>query len=431
MADESTTKDKIYLCKYKVETLVLMKGEEKIELDHSNILNVEYMNDYEFNLRAIIKIRLRMDVRKRLWVLKNKKEIICKFELNKFGMDPEVEEIITGIENVWNQEFSIYLNDEDDSNDVEVMEQRIKKNEGDEFKNNDLKDENYFESQNTFDIYLFNQTLLNASQKIFNHVFTKNTLQQMVGRMLTETKHDKVLMSKFENNEIYSELLVPAHPLYKDLIYLDQYYGFYKKGAIIYYDWDVLYLLNGNGKITAKRENEWVETIFMVTKLDESTPGNGMIRKEGEKKFYIGITDMNINPKKFTIGHNIDIGSEAKVIITDDTEIEIDEADQSYIDQRNEFITFRRKDENKYIAEILRARMEENECILYINAENLDINAFTPNKQYSVVFDEPTKQKKFGKYKYRVTYAYHMMKLESEGFMASSHMIMLKRIPED
>ena len=314
MAEESTTKDKIYLCKYKVETLILMKGDEKIELDHSNILNIEYMNDYEFNLRAIIKIRLRMDVRKRLWVLKNKKDVICKFELNKFGMDPEIEETVTGIENVWNQEFSIYLNDEDDSNDAEVMEQRIKKNEGEEFKSNDLKDENYFESQNTFDIYLFNQTLLNASQKTFNHVFTKNTLQQMVGRMLTETKHNKVLMSKFENDEIYSELLVPAHPLYKDLIYMDQYYGFYKKGAIIYYDWDVLYLLNGNGKVTAKREGEWTETIFMVTKIDESTPGNGMIRKEGEKKFYIGITDMNINPKKFTIGHNIDIGSEAKVI---------------------------------------------------------------------------------------------------------------------
>ena len=431
MAEESTTKDKVYLCKYKVETLALMKGDEKIELDHSNILNIEYMNDYEFNLRSIIKIRLRMDVRKRLWVLKNKKDIICKFELNKFGMDPEVEETVTGIENVWNQEFTIYLNDEDDSNDVDVMEQRIKKNEGEEFKNNDIEDENYFESQNTFDIYLFNQTLLNASQKIFNHVFTKNTLQQMVGRMLTETKHDKVLMSKFENDEIYTELLVPAHPLYKDLIYLDQYYGFYKKGAIIYYDWDVLYILNANGKVTAKREGEWTETIFMVTKIDESTPGNGMIRKEGEKKFYIGINDMNINPKKFTIGHNIDIGSEAKVIITDDTEIEIDDADQSYIDQRNEFITFRRKDENKYKSEILRARMEENECILYINAENLDINAFTPNKQYSVVFDEQTKQQKFGKYKYRIIYAYHMMKLESEGFMSSSHMLMLKRIPED
>lgn len=431
MAEESTTKDKIYLCKYKVETLILMKGDEKIELDHSNILNIEYMNDYEFNLRAIIKIRLRMDVRKRLWVLKNKKDVICKFELNKFGMDPEIEETVTGIENVWNQEFSIYLNDEDDSNDAEVMEQRIKKNEGEEFKSNDLKDENYFESQNTFDIYLFNQTLLNASQKTFNHVFTKNTLQQMVGRMLTETKHNKVLMSKFENDEIYSELLVPAHPLYKDLIYMDQYYGFYKKGAIIYYDWDVLYLLNGNGKVTAKREGEWTETIFMVTKIDESTPGNGMIRKEGEKKFYIGITDMNINPKKFTIGHNIDIGSEAKVIITDDTEIEITDSDQSYIDQRNDFIAFRLKDENKYTSKILKARMEENECILYINAENLDISAFTPNKQYSVVFDEPTKQKKFGKYKYRITYAYHMMKLESEGFMSSSHMLMLKRIPED
>jgi hypothetical protein len=140
---------------------------------------------------------------------------------------------------------------------------------------------------------------------------------------------------------------------------------------------------------------------------------------------------MNINPKKFTIGQNVDIGSEAKVVIADDTEIEIEEADQSYIDQRNEFITYRRKDDNKYTSEILRSRMEENECVLYINAENLDINAFTPNKQYTVVFDETTKQEKYGKYKYRIIYAYHMLKLESEGFMSSSHMIMLKKVSED
>ena len=73
----------------------------------------------------------------------------------------------------------------------------------------------------------------------------------------------------------------------------------------------------------------------------------------------------------------------------------------------------------------------ENECILYINADNLDINAFTPNKQHTVVFDDTSKQQKFGKYKYRISYIYHMLKLESETFMSSSHMIMLKRISDD
>lgn len=424
-AEEEKNQKKI-LCKYRVNSLIIMKGDENIVMDHSNILSIEYLNDYEFNIMALLKISLRIDLRKKLWILKNKREILIKFELNKVGMDSEIEKYITAEEEVWNLEFGAYFNDEDESADTEVMEDRIKLNEGKEFQSNNIQEENYFETQNVLDMYLFPPKLLKASRYSFNKVYTENTLQNFVGQMLTESKHNNVLMSKFENDDIFKELLLPVNPVYKNLIYLDQYFGFYKKGAIIYYDIDTLYIINANGKVTAKREGEWTETTFLVTKIANSTPGHGMVRKEGEEIFYPTISEMDINPQKFSISKNVQLGSEAKMVVTDDITIDIQEAEQSYIDERNEKVTFIKK-KNKYTGSVIKSRMEENECVLYISGDNLDINAFTPNKTFQVIFDEPLKHETYGKNKYRLTYAYHYIKLESEGFMSSSHRIILKK----
>ena len=430
MIDDPNAKK--YLCKYQVDNLILILNDgsnEKIEMDPNNILSIEYLTDYEFNIRAILKILLKMDIRKKFWILKNKKDITCKFELSKIGMDVDTEKFITNPEEIWNEEFSIYLNDEDEAIDVKALEERIAKNEGSDFKMNDLETENYFESENIVPIYLFNSKLLDASNKIYNEVFTENTVQQCVGRILTETKHpETVLMSKCENDEVYKELLIPAYPAYKSLIFLDQYYGLYKKGAIIFYDIDTLYILNSSGdKVTAKREDEWVETVFLITGIDKSTPGNGMVRKEGEKINYVSLSEMDINPQKFTETNNESLGSEAKVVITDDVTVNIEDADQSYVNQRNETIVYARKGDNKFTADILKARMEENEYIFYINGDNFDIKSFTPNKTFKLVFEEQSKQKRYGEYNYRIAYAYHVFSIESEKYMTVGSRIVLKK----
>lgn len=433
MSGESTKKDqeKIFLCKYRIPTCVLMLGEEKVILDHSNILNIEYLCDYEVNLRAILKLTLRLDIRRKLWLLKNKRDIICKFELTKTGIDPDVEEYIIGDESVWNTEFGIYFNDEEEASDANALEERLKSNESEHPEVDYLEEENYFESQNVIDVFLFNQTLLNASSKTYNEVYTADILQQCVSRLLTQTKHKNVLMSPIENGEIYKELLVPALPAYKGLIYLDEYYGLYKKGAVIFYDLEWLYIINPNGKVTVKRENEWAETTFLVSKIENAVPGNGMTRRPNEKIFYINLSEMDINPQKASITTNASTGSEAKMIVSDDVEIEVEEAEQSYIDQRNEYIARRKKADNKYSVDIAKARMEENECILYISAENLDITAFSPNKKYQVIFEETSKQEKYGKYKYRISYMYTVFRIESESYLSASHRIVLKKCAED
>ena len=153
---------------------------------------------------------------------------------------------------------------------------------------------------------------------------------------------------------------------------------------------------------------------------------NGMVRVDGEEIFYPTISEMDINPQKFSISKNAALGSEAKIVITDGVSIDLYEADQSYIDERNETI-IRTRSNNKYIGNIMKTRMEENDAILYISGDNLDINAFTPNKEFKVLFDDPVKHEKYSKNKYRLSYAYHYIKLESTEYMTSSHRIILKK----
>ena len=359
--------------------------------------------------------------------MKNKRDIVCKFELNKFGQDPELEKALVGPEKVWNMEFKIYLNDNDEAVDTGTLFDSLDMNEKEAFDPNELEKEDYFESNNEVDVYLFNPKLLKASQKIYNEVITAGTLQNIVARVLTATGHKKVLMSPIENFETYQELLIPPLKAYKALMYLDQYYGLYKFGALIYYDLDKLYIINPNGKLTAKEKKEWTETSFLITKRDTAIPGNAMIRKPGEKVFYVNIPEDNLSPYMPSIVNNENLGSIAKIVTADGTSVDYAEADQSFMNQRNEYIKYTRDEDTKYLKTILKARMEENECNIYINGDNFDINAFALNKTYKLIFDEQSKQKKYGKNKYRIAYAYHFLKAESEGYMISSHRIVLKK----
>ena len=283
------------------------------------------------------------------------------------------------------------------------------------------------ESDNVMDLYLFDSSLMNASMKRYNEVITSGTIQNIVARILTASGHKNVLMSPIENDTVYDELLIPSLPAYKALLYIDEYYGLYKKGSIIFYDVDKLYILNTNGKLTAKTKDEWGETVFLVTSSYNATPGNGVVRKLEENVNYVSITEEQIAPQNPSLLKNEKIGSEAKIIISDSIEVDVESADTSAMNQRNEFIVYNKKDDNQFNGTMLKARMEENGAILYIQGENFDMNAFTPNKVFTVIFEETSKQKRYGKSYYRLAYDSHIIYADTEDYMSSQHRIVLKK----
>lgn len=416
----------VYVCKYQVPGLMFATEDEKLVFDSSNVIRVEKQDDFDYNLRTVLKVTLRMEMRKKLWIMKHKRDIVCTFEMDKIAMDSEVEEFLSTPQKMWYDEFSIFLTDDDESIDIAAMEQRLGLDNDPELPI-EAGDEDYQESENVLNIYLFQKKLLNASNKTVNAVFTRDNIQNMAAALLTETGHKRVLLSPMENTTIYEELLVPAFPCYKALMFLDQYFGFYRTGGMIYYDVDTLYILNTNGKCKAKQENEWDETVFIVTDGPRSLPGNAMVIRPQEKVNYCNIAESSLNVQNYAGTINEKYGSTAKIVVTDDTAINTAEADQDYIDQRNTAYAYITKEDNQFTADIMKARMEENQAYVCINANNLDIQAFTPNKSFKLVFDDVSKQEKYGKNLYRLAYAYHILALESGYFYSAKHRIVLKR----
>lgn len=418
--------DTVYICKYNIPNLYFSVGDQSLEMGSTNIISVEKVDDFEFNLRSIIKVSLRVDIRQKMWIIRNRKDVVCKFELDKVGYDIDRSSIINGPETVWNTTFSVFLNDSDNSIDTALLEGSIEQDK-EQAQIEDLSNENFYESQNIFDIYLFNKELYDASIREYNAVITSGVMQDIVAHVLSTTKHKNVLMSPIQNSELYQELLIPENDAYKALMFLDQNYGLYECGSSIFYDVDTLYIINVNGKVTAAMDNEWTETTFLVNSAGAASPGNGAIIKPNQKINYVNITEESINPQNTSFSKDMSYGNTAKVVVTDDINIEEATTKNDNMEESHDFTKYISKYDNKYTATMMKARMEENTAIMYISGDNLDINAFKLNKTYKLIFEDTTKQERYGKFRYRITNAYHIMKSESDSTLISSHQIILKK----
>ena len=60
------------IVEYSIEDFILLKDDEKIELNFTNVILIDYLNDYENNIMPLIQIKIKVDVRKYRWILKNK-----------------------------------------------------------------------------------------------------------------------------------------------------------------------------------------------------------------------------------------------------------------------------------------------------------------------------------------------------------------------
>lgn len=430
----------MYYAKYQVPTLIFMMENDKIELNPSNIQSIEYMNNYDSNIMPVIKITLRLDLRQRIWILRNKKNIQVKFQLDRIGVSTEDEKIISNPAALWNQVFNLYLSDSDDSIDVGSMESRLHANDDSSIDaenagKTEIFEENYYESQHILDVYLLDKQLMDASRYSFNAVYSEATVQQMVGHMLTQSGHKKVLMSKMQNDEIYKEVLLPVNPVFRNLLFLDQYYGMYESGAVIYYDNDTLYILDSGNVSSAKADGEMTNITIIVNGDSSAMPGHGMVLKSSNDSYYVSTRASDVKFENSNDTSMAELGATSQIIVQDTSDIE-NQLDTTTTPVNGEkdgdtgALTTFIKDNHKYISSIIETRKGEKSSSVYLTLSDVDIGIFKPNRVVQFVFTDEKMQTKYAENKYRIVYAYHYIKLAGESYMdAGTHVILRKLSP--
>lgn len=425
MAEEKSLIDEVedtrYLCRYQA-TIIFILDDTQFTLQPENILSIEKVDNFDFDIRSMIKLKLHLDTRKVTWLMRNKEKVKCKFELVAIRQVTDGEQDLSGEATVWNSLFNIFFSENDISVNVAATEESSESNG--ETQPNDLDNESYWD-RSIIDLFLLESKSLKSAKKKVNRVFTSENLQNIIAKICNDAGQNNVYMSRLDNQTTFSNFCVPEFPLEKALAYLDLYYGFYTSGAQIYYDVDKLFILKANGKVTAKVKDEWAETVFLITGRNLAIPGNGMVIKPEQKIYYINITDESITSQDLSLNDSISGGSTIKVLINNDGSTQTVKSGTDSVGV--ETIRYVRNDENPYIVSMMNARMDENTCIEKITVENADIRAFALNKSIKLVFEEPEKQKLYGSNRYRLAYADHLIKAESDQYMACKSRLVLKK----
>lgn len=415
--------DRRYLCRYQV-TMIFMVEDVSVTMTPSNLLLIEKEDNFDFDIRSQIHVKLNIDTRKVLWMMKNRDKLKCKFELTSVHQDPDGLNNVSGGAIIWSSIFSVMFNETDVTQDLAATEQTMAVNEGGQTPMKDLENESLWE-RTVFDVYLYDAGNLRRGKKTVNRVFTSATLQNIIGELCTEVGQNKVYLSPIENKKTFSNFCVPPLKFETALAYLDLYYGFYSSGAQIYFDVDTLYIINANGKVTAHAKEEWVETTFLVTSRNLSMPGNGMVVKPEQKIYYLSISEENIAPQDPSLVTSATDGSVAKVITTESGSVDTASGGTDSIGSAQS-VKFVHGTNNPYWPSMIKCRMAENQCIEKITIENADVRAFGLNKTFKLVFEEPDKQKKFGGNRYRIAYANHVFRIESDQYMICTSQVALK-----
>jgi hypothetical protein len=348
---------------------------DSFTLDTFNIKAIEIYNDYDENMRSSLTVNLMLDTKARMWLVDNWKTLKVYFEIQKFTTNDLNEDTSVPVI-FYKGTFKVFDSDEYSMWSKELLEYRNKtsKVEQDEF--------NVFDELSTYEtkLCLYDLDSVRKSMMPVDHIVTKDNLQNTIGWMLSKAEFKNVVISPFENATIYPEIYIPYYELYKSIAYLDNRYGFYKKGCILFFDLDTFYILNADKKCTAYDEDE---IKYVDVKICES-PNNAIdTMGQSETSYIIYASDMNTeytNRVKYT---SATTGEEMILINTDDgskqTASFTVEEDNGVKEVRYTFGTT-----NKYRASNLQTRLSETRRTITFAGENWDVDAFKPNKEFRV-----------------------------------------------
>lgn len=379
--------------RYEVESLHVLIGSEVIKLTEKDIESFEFEKAFDDDYFPIFKINTSLETDLYYKIVENKDTVKFRFRLLKYISDSS--KTINIKKEEFNELFCIFLEDSTPNLD---------KNKDKDAAKVEGTSKNPRSMGGSQSFYLFKEADVINSKAIINDVVAADNMTTVLGYILSTIGFNKILMSPMDNTDKVNGDIIPALTLTSAIKYLDQQYGFYKEGMLMFFDIDCAYILRNSSRCTAWRSGEYKTTLFTIkdsTNAENLKPGSYM---DEQNKTHV----INIAPG------SIDISSESVV------EDQIDGNNLMIINSQHGTISKRASNSeqrgsgtykvminrfnNPYIADNLIARKKEKGAVITVQISDFDISALSPNKEFKFSFED-TSVNKIHSGSYRITHA--------------------------
>lgn len=264
-----------------------------------------------------------------------------------------------------------------------------------------------------------------ATNQIINAILSNCTVTDGAAYMLKQIGAKGVLMSPSDNTVIYDQLVIPPLPAHKGLLRLANTYGLYKAGATIFFDYDIIYILNKKLGCTAWINNE-IRTVYLTSfpsSADRNIMRSGFYANGAERYCAINLVGnaLSVNNESMFAdqiegGNIIAINSNTGNITKLNSTLNVSEMSPSKQGKYNRVVVQNTGSDSTI--ESARAAIEQSQNVLDVVVENVNIRALSPNKDFIFTTDNAKYTKYTGHY--RITSASTVFTRESKMYTAMS-----------
>lgn len=365
------TKSSFY--RYIVKTCaILIPKKDPIQLDNPNILGFFIEKDFDNNYFPIFGIQLNLTFNQYYSIIENKENLKIKIRLEKVICDETSTSKFTEVE--FDDIFTAFISDDTSFLDKENYEKA-------------MKTLGSAENRGSYEFYLFKDSDITASKKVFNRVISKANLATCITYLLSKSGSKNLLMTQLDNNNLYTDIILPPLSIIQSINYLEKCYGFYENGTIFFYDFDVIYFINRKSDCTAYRNGEYknvIINIFKATNPNAKTPGT---YKDTKTKTYIlHVGKDNISMRTDSLINDQITGTNVTIIDTKNNTSSTVKPDVRTKNSNTSYISDNFN--NKYIPKMIENSKYENDHIVNIAFNDIDIGCLTPNKKFNLTFED-------------------------------------------
>lgn len=386
-----------YLYKYRVKKFqLLIPDEDPINLLPEAIENITIIKEYDNAYHPILQLTTNLPPLIYQKIKNNKDEIqfrlrILKCQFTKSGSVNKKKEFI-------NETFNIIMNEDTDFKDEELYKDANPAAKGETAKKKTVFGLNDYTLQYTF--YFWKKSDLDTMRKTVNGVFSDTDISTVMGNLLSDSEVKKVLISPMDNETSYSEIRLPPMALLKVPEYLDRVYGLYYSGSYIFLDYRCLYFLSRNGVCDAKEDDEYTRTIMKVAKATDSKKNSSGTKEDKDNKFYL----IDVSPDVINI---VEPGKTDNYAQGGDNSKSINSSAGEAVEMENLSGNSNNSDGkvksnnygNPYTLTVDACNTIEKSRIAMVQLYDYDEDAFTPNKEFVITFDDKKYKDRNGFYR--------------------------------
>lgn len=377
---------------YLVTLDMLIPNEEKVTFTDLYLGDIQIEKDFDNAYFPIFSISVFFTTELFYKMIENKENVKFRFKMEKYIVDEKNTEQRKYKELVLNDIFTTYLTDDSINVYKDILKAANNKNDGN----------NITASGTVIDLYLFKESDMLASRNNINAIISQGNMTDVLTFLFSKSGVKKMLMAPIDNNEIYTEILLPPSTTIQNVLYLEKMYGLYKNGTTLFFDIDTTYLLPKTASTVAYKSGEYLYTTLACYKSGKSASVMAGSYKDNIRKTYTVYVNVdNISFSTDALVNEQVSGNNLSIVDTSSNSITTVEPDVSNRNSGN-VKTVINNFNNKYLQSILENRKVENDNVINATLYDFDIETLTPNKRINVVFEDSSIQRLRGG-NYRLT----------------------------